>query len=101
LQGVFFILINEISQVKEWKFIESKRQKSSVSVKKFLNMYGLFTIGILIATIYTHSITGNAEQGIFFDSTLMMSDEKITSLLFFLFIISIIYFTMINVFLKS
>lgn len=101
MQGVFFILINEISQVKEWKVIESKRQKSSVSVKKFLNMYGLFTIGILIVTIYTHPITGNAEQGLFFDSTLMMSDEKITSLLFFIFIISIIYFTMINVFSKS
>ena len=64
-------------------------------------MYGLFTIGILIATIYTHPITKNAEQGIFFDSTLMKSDEKITSLLFFLFIISIICFTMIDVFSRS
>ena len=64
-------------------------------------MYGLFTICILIATIYTHPITENAEQGIFFDSTLMKSDEKITSLLFFLFIISIIYFIMIDVFSRS
>ena len=49
-------------------------------------------------TIYTHPITVNQENGIFFDQSLMMSDQKIKELLSFLFVVGVIYFSIVNVY---
>lgn len=49
-------------------------------------------------TIYTHPITLSTENEILFDDSLMMSNHEIKELLLFLMIISIVYFSAVNIF---
>ena len=72
--------------------------KNFFTLRVVLNTYGVLTILGWIITIYTHPITVNQENGIFFDQSLMMSNQEIKELLFFLFVIGVIYFSIVNVY---
>ena len=78
--------------------MESDKQHSFFSLRSVLNIYGLIAIIGSALTIYTHPITANVEQGIFFDESLMMSSEKIKEFLLFLLMAGVVYFTLVNIF---
>lgn len=81
--------------------MEQKKKNSFFSLRSFLNIYGLIAIFLSALTIYTHPITASPERGIFFDESLMMSSEKIREFLLFLLIVAVVYFTLVNVFLRK
>lgn len=68
------------------------------SLRSFLNIYGLVAIIGMALTIYTHPITVSTENEIFFDDSLMMSNHKIKEFLSFLMIISLVYFSSVNIY---
>ena len=72
--------------------------KNFFTLRVVLNTYGVLTILGWMLTIYTHPITVNQENGIFFDQSLMLSDQKIKELLSFLFVVGVIYFSIVNVY---
>ena len=72
--------------------------KKFFTLRVVLNTYGVLTILGWMLTIYTHPITVNQENGIFFDQSLMLSDQKIKELLSFLFVVGVIYFSIVNVY---
>ena len=72
--------------------------KNFFTLRVVLNTYGVLTILGWILTIYTHPITVNQENGIFFDQSLMMSNQKIKEFLSFLFVVGVIYFSIVNVY---
>ena len=72
--------------------------KKYFSLRRFLNIYGLVTIIGMALTIYTHPITVSTENEIFFDDSLMMSNHEIKEFLLFLLIISIVYFSAVNIY---
>ena len=75
--------------------------KIFLTLRVVLNTYGVLTILGWMLTIYTHPITVNQENGIFFDQSLMMSDQKIKELLSFLFVFGVIYFSIVNVYINK
>ena len=81
--------------------MEQQKKISFFSLRSFLNIYGLIAILGFALTIYTHPITASPERGIFFDESLMMSSEKIREFLLFLLIVGVVYFTLVNVFLRK
>ena len=68
------------------------------TLRGVLNTYGVLTILGWVLTIYTHPITVNQDNELFFDQSLMMSDKKIKELLSFLFVFGVIYFSIVNVY---
>ena len=72
--------------------------KNFLTLRGVLNTYGILTILGWGLTIYTHPITVNQENGLFFDQSLMMSNEEIKNFLLFLFVIGVIYFSIVNVY---
>lgn len=68
------------------------------TLRGVLNTYGVLTILGWILTIYTHPISVNQENGLFFDQSLMLSNQKIKELLSFLFVFGVIYFSIVNVY---
>ena len=72
--------------------------KKILTFRGVLNIYGILTILGWILTIYTHPITVDQENGIFFNQSLMLSDEKMKELLSFLFVVGVIYFSIVNVY---
>ena len=72
--------------------------KKILTFRGVLNTYGILTILGWILTIYTHPITVDQENGIFFNQSLMLSDEKMKELLSFLFVVGVIYFSIVNVY---
>jgi hypothetical protein len=63
-----------------------------------LNLYGLVAIIGMALTIYTHPITVSTENEISFDDSLMMSNHEIKKFLLFLLIVSIVYFSSVNIY---
>ena len=72
--------------------------KKILTFRGVLNTYGILTILGWILTIYTHPITVDQENGIFFNQSLMLSDEKMKELLSFLFVVGVIYFSIVNMY---
>ena len=72
--------------------------KNFFTLRVVLNTYGVLTILGWMLTIYTHPITVNQENGIFFDQSLMLSDQKIKEFLSFLLVVGVIYFSIVNVY---
>ena len=72
--------------------------KKILTFRGVLNIYGILTILGWILTIYTHPITVDQENGIFFNQSLMLSDEKMKELLSFLFVVGVIYFSIVNMY---
>ena len=69
-----------------------------LTLRGFLNISGVLAIILWILTIYTHPITANSERGIFFDQSLMMSDQKIKEFLSFLLVVGLVYFPIVNIY---
>lgn len=72
--------------------------KKYFSLRSFLTIYGLVAIIGMALTIYTHPITVSTENEIFFDDSLMMSNHEIKEFLLFLLIVSIVYFSSVNIY---
>ena len=72
--------------------------KKKLTLRSFLNIYGVLTILGWLLTIYTHPITVNQENGVFFDQSLMMSEQKIKEFFVFLLIVGVIYFSIVNIY---
>ncbi|MDW0111538.1 hypothetical protein [Sporosarcina aquimarina] len=67
-------------------------------MKKILNVYGCLAALGLVLTIFTHPITGTDNMRIVFNKELMMSSSEIKEFLLFIFISSITYFFIVNLY---
>ena len=74
--------------------------KKEITIRKVLNIYGVFTVLALILSIFTNAISINENMQINYNENLIMGAKKIKDFLLFIFGSAIVYFSLVNLYYK-
>jgi hypothetical protein len=74
--------------------------KKEMTLRKVLNIYGVFTVLALILSIFSSCISINENMNFFYNEELMLGAKKIKEFLLFIFGSALIYFSTVNVYYK-
>lgn len=72
-----------------------------MSIRRFTNIYGVFTLVALVLSMYTHPISVNDDMKLLLDKEIMLKPNEIKEFLIFIFISSTIYFFAVNIYLSK
>jgi hypothetical protein len=67
-----------------------------ISIRKVLNIYGVFTVLALILSIFTTSISINENMQFLYNEDLIMGAKKIKEFLLSIFGSALVYFSLVN-----
>lgn len=74
--------------------------KKKITIRKVLNIYGIFTVIALILSIFTIPISINENMHFFYSEDLIMEAKEIKEFLLFIFSSALVYFSLINLYYK-
>ncbi|MBE4910053.1 hypothetical protein IMZ08_18605 [Bacillus luteolus] len=74
--------------------------KKEITIRKVLNIYGVFAALTLILSTFTTAISINENMQFFYNEDLIMGKKKINEYLLFIFGSSILYFSSVNLYYK-
>ena len=63
-----------------------------MSIKRVANIYGVFTVFVLLLSIFTHPASVNQNMKLFFNKEIMLERSEIKTFLIFIFTSATIYF---------
>ncbi|MDF0728409.1 hypothetical protein PY093_17355 [Cytobacillus sp. S13-E01] len=75
--------------------------KKEITIKKVLNIYGVFTVLALILSVFTTPISINENMQFFYNEDLIMGAKKLKEFLIFIFGSAIVYFLSVNLYYKN
>lgn len=75
--------------------------EKGITIRKALNIYGVFAALALIGSIFTTPISINENMQLFFNEDVMMEPKKIKGFFLFIFGSAFVYFSLVNLYYKN
>ena len=72
--------------------------KKEITIRKVLNIYGVFAVIGLLLSIFTNPISLNENMQVYFNEEIMMEPKKVKEFLLFIFLSSSIFFFLVNIY---